>query len=580
MHRLRLASPISLYSLLALALIAAIVPFAPVLGSLYSIWNLKPEYSHGIIIPILSAGLIWQQRAHLRRLPFTGSWLGLGLIAAGLVLRYVGELATLQTLQHYAFLLVIYGLVLALTGPVIFRRLWMPLLILIFAIPLPSFFDNALSVQLQLLSSQLGVWVIRAAGISVLLEGNIIDLGSYQLEVAEACSGLRYLFPLMTLAFIVSYVFRGPMWKRVTIFLASIPITVLMNSLRIGIIGITVERWGRSMAEGALHDFEGWVVFMFSIGALLLTAAGLTRLGRSRTKWSEAFNFHLTSGRPEAGTRAEVRTLADGGTWAHAGTGAEADIPAERGTSSDGAAPAGGGTRANAGTSADTAAQAAATGPLPAAVPRSFLVAAALVLVSAVAGVAIPAARVSSPPRVGFDEFPTKVGDWVGQRDTLQPVYLDALALDDYVLATYRDADSTSVNFYSAYYRAQDSTRAIHSPHDCIPGGGWEIRRLERRQFPAVGTEGSFPINRAVIQMGPNRQIVYYWFQERGRHLTNEYVARWFLFWDALTRHRTDGALVRFVASVPEGASESNVDARMMSLAAQIVPTLGRYIPD
>ena len=545
MHRLRLASPISLYSLLALALIAAIVPFAPVLRCLYSIWNLKPEYSHGIIIPVLSAVLIWRQREQVRRLPFTGSWLGLALIAAGLVLRYVGELATLQTLEHYAFLLVIYGLVLALTGPAIFRRLWMPLLILVFAIPLPSFFDNALSVQLQLLSSQLGVWVIRAAGISVLLEGNIIDLGSYQLEVAEACSGLRYLFPLMTLAFIVAYVFRAPMWKRVVLFLSTIPITVLMNSLRIGIIGITVERWGQQMAEGTLHELEGWVVFMFSIGALLLTAFALTRLGRSRTKWSDAFNFHLTSGRPELNTSPEATT------------------------------------RAEAATPADSAAPTAATGPQATpTIPRPFLVASALVLVSAVAGVAIPAPRVSSPPRVAFDEFPTKLGEWVGQRDTLQPIYLDALALDDYVLATYRDADRTPVNFYSAYYRAQDSTRAIHSPHDCIPGGGWQIRKLEQRQFPAAAGEGSFPINRAVIQMGSNRQIVYYWFQERGRHLTNEYVARWFLFWDALTRHRTDGALVRFVAPVPEGGSESKVDARMMSLAEQIVPTLGRYIPN
>jgi exosortase D (VPLPA-CTERM-specific) len=532
MHRLRLASPISLYSLLALALIAAIVPFAPVLGSLYSIWNLKPEYSHGIIIPILSAVLIWRQRAQVRRLPFIGSWLGLGLIAAGLVLRYVGELATLQTLQHYAFLLVIYGLVLALTGAVIFRRLWMPLLILVFAIPLPSFFDNALSLQLQLISSQLGVWVIRAAGISVLLEGNIIDLGSYQLEVAEACSGLRYLFPLMTLAFIVAYVYRGPMWKRTVLFLSSIPITVIMNSLRIGIIGISVERWGQKMAEGALHNFEGWAVFMFSIGALLLTAAVLARIGRSRMKWSDAFNFQLTSGQPAQDAQAEGN------------------------------------------------AEAVSVEPRATTVPRSFVVAAVLVLVSAVAGVAVPAPRVSSPPRVTFDEFPTRLGEWVGQRDTLQPIYLDALALDDYVLATYHDADSTPINFYSAYYRAQDSTRAIHSPNDCIPGGGWEIRKLERRQFPTAGAEGSFPINRAIIQMGPNREIVYYWFQERGRHLSNEYVARWFLFWDALTRHRTDGALVRFAAPVPEGTSESTVDARMMSLAAQIVPTLGRYIPD
>src|ERR1700688_3033774 len=95
----------------------------------------------------------------------------------------------------------------------------------------------------------------------------------------------------MTLAFIVAYLFRGPFWKRLAIFLSSIPITVLMNSLRIGFIGITVERWGSGMAEGALHDFEGWLVFMFSTGALLLTALGLSRVGRSRVKWSEVFNL-------------------------------------------------------------------------------------------------------------------------------------------------------------------------------------------------------------------------------------------------------------------------------------------------
>jgi exosortase D (VPLPA-CTERM-specific) len=524
MLRLRLASPITLYSLFALALIAAIVPFAPVLSRLYSIWNLKPEYSHGLIIPIISAVLIWQQREQLRRLPFTGSWLGLGLIAAGLILRYIGEISTLQTVQHYAFLLVIYGLVLALTGPVIFRRLWMPLLILVFAIPLPSFFDNALSLQLQLLSSQLGVWVIRAAGISVLLEGNIIDLGSYQLEVANACSGLRYLFPLMTLAFIVAYVFRAPMWKRVVLFVSSIPITVIMNSLRIGLIGITVDRWGQKMAEGALHDFEGWVVFMFSVGVLILTAAALNRLGGSQLKWSAAFNFQLTSPRREDSSAAA------------------APVP-------------------------------------PQAVPRSFVVAAGLVLIGAVAGAAVPAPHVSSPERVAFAEFPTRFGAWVGRREVLEPIYLDALALDDYVIATYHDGGTTPVNFYSAYYRSQDSTRAVHSPHDCIPGGGWQITKFEQRSFPGTAA-GSFPVNRAVIQLGSARQIVYYWFEERGRHLTNEYVVRWFLFWDALTKHRTDGGLVRLVAPWPAGASEEGVDAQVRALGNQIVPTLGRYIPN
>jgi EpsI family protein len=172
------------------------------------------------------------------------------------------------------------------------------------------------------------------------------------------------------------------------------------------------------------------------------------------------------------------------------------------------------------------------------------------------------------------------VGDWVGRRDTLQPIYLDALRLDDYVLTDYRGPDGQLVNFYSAYYQQQDSTRAIHSPHDCIPGGGWEITRFEQRTFPAEGGIGAFKYNRAVVQLGSHRQIVYYWFQERGRRLTNEYTARWYLFWDALTRHRTDGALVRFVAAVPPDADEADVDARIMKLASAITPTLSRYVPN
>jgi exosortase D (VPLPA-CTERM-specific) len=525
MYSLRLGSPVRLYTLLAIVVaVAAIVPFAGVLASLYNIWNLKPEYSHGIIIPVLSAYLIWRQREQLRQLPFTGSWLGLVLIAGGLALRSVGELTTMQTLDHYAFLIVLYGVVLTATGPVVFRRLWMPLLILIFALPLPSVFNNALSLQLQLLSSKLGVLVIRAAGISVLLEGNVIDLGNYQLEVAEACSGLRYLFPLMTLAFIVAYVFRGPMWQRVSIFLSSIPITVVMNSLRIGFIGITVDRWGSAMAEGALHDFEGWLVFMFSTGALMLVAFALAWLGPSRASWRDAFNLDFL---PQSPQRAVPKPT-----------------------------------------------QAVQT------VPRPLIAAAVLVTIGAVVDIAVPAPQIAFPARASFYDFPTRLGEWVGKRDSLQGVYLDALRLDDYVLADFRGPDGQPVNFYAAYYQTQDGTRAIHSPHDCIPGGGWEITRFEERTFPAQGNSSAFKVNRAVVQLGSQRQLVYYWFDERGRRFTNEHVARWYLFWDALTRHRTDGALVRFVAALPPGAKEADVDGRIMRLVGDIRPILGRYVPD
>jgi exosortase D (VPLPA-CTERM-specific) len=299
-----------------------------------------------------------------------------------------------------------------------------------------------------------------------------------------------------------------------------------MNSLRIGFIGITVDRWGSGMAEGALHDFEGWVVFMFSTGALILTAYGLRRIGRSRVKWSQTFSL-------------------------------------------DPVAPA-------------VSGRSATTGSTQArqSVPQSFIAASVLVLIGAAADVMAPAPSFIAPPREAFDAFPGTVGDWVGQREQLQSVYLDGLRLDDYVLANYRSPAGDAINFYAAYYESQDASRAIHSPRDCIPGGGWKIEKLEQRQFPAVGSSGAFPINRAIIQFGSNRQIVYYWFQERGRYLTNEYVARWYLFWDALTQHRTDGALVRFVTPVPSGADESDVDAKLTAFASRIVPTLGRYIPN
>ena len=146
-------------------------------------------------------------------------------------------------------------------------------------------------------------------------------------------------------------------------------------------------------------------------------------------------------------------------------------------------------------------------------------------LVGAVADAATPTPTESFPQRASFDEFPARIGEWVGKRDALQSVYLDALRLDDYVLMDYRGPDGQLINFYSAYYRSQDNTRAIHSPHDCIPGGGWEIKKMEEREFPATNGRAAFKMNRAIVQLGSQRQIVYYWFDERGRRFTNEYVA-------------------------------------------------------
>jgi exosortase D (VPLPA-CTERM-specific) len=364
------------------AIVLSILPFINALFQLVNVWNLEPEYSHGMLIPPIAAFLVWQQRDWLSQQSFQGSWSGLVLVAFGLFAWLVGELSTVTAIVQYAFLLVVYGIALSLTGWKVFRRLWMPLLILVFMIPLPAFFSNSLSLQLQLISSQIGVWVIRLFGISVYLEGNVIDLGAFQLQVAEACNGLRYLFPLMTLAFILSYFFKAPIWKRVLLFAASIPIAILMNSFRIGVIGVTVEYWGVKMAEGVLHDFEGWVVFMLSTMVLIGVATVITRIGKRSASLRESLNFDLGPKKSPGATQPP-----------------------------------------------------AVARP----VPRSFIVAAALAATASLYAFTMPPRAIeSAPDRASLLEFPTRIGDWQGRRQPMERVYLDALQLDDYISKSLR----------------------------------------------------------------------------------------------------------------------------------------------
>ena len=505
------------WAVLAFALLVAFIPFSNVLLGLFEVWNRQPEYSHSLLIPFISLFLIWRERDALTRLTFEGSWGGVALVLAGVLMWIVAELSTIYVIAQYAFLVVLNGLVLSLAGRQVFRRLWMPLLILLFIIPLPAFFSNGLSLQLQLLSSQLGVAVIRLAGISVYLDGNVIDLGTYKLQVAEACNGLRYLYPLMTLAFIISYLFRAPVWKRLLLFLSSVPVAVLMNSLRIGVIGVTVEYWGQKMAEGVLHSFEGWVVFMISTALLLALAALLARVGRPHTRLRDALVIDLGSSPGRQGVR-QTRPL-----------------------------------------------------------PRPFLVATALSAAAAALAFAIPERIELRPVRATFSQFPPMLGNWQGRSTPLDAVYRDALKLDDYLLAQYRRTADAPVDVYVAYYDSQRKGQSTHSPRACLPANGWEFVTLGNRRLTGAGAP--LTVNRAVIAHGADQALMYYWFQQRGRVLTNEYVVKWYIFWDALTRNRTDGAMVRLMTPLRPGASETEADRGLTEFAGLLTAELPRYVP-
>ena len=502
-----------------IGLVIAMLPFAKALGDLFNVWNLQPEYSHGLLIPPIALFLLWQQRAWLATTPFVGAWSGLILVVAGLAFWLIGELSAIKAIVQYAFLLVLYGLIVSLVGWRVFGRLWMPFLILIFMIPLPAFFSSSLSLKMQLLSSSIGVWLIRLWGISVFLEGNVIDLGVYKLQVAEACDGLRYLFPLMTLAFIMAYFFKAPLWKRIVLFAASMPIAILMNSFRIGAIGVTVEYWGQRMAEGLLHDFEGWVVFMLSTIALLGVAALLVRIGPSKSTLRDALSFEIKApAAPKTKNEPRRRTI-----------------------------------------------------------PQAFIAAAVIGSAASLSAFALPPRAVeATPSHTALTAFPNEVGEWRGRRSAVEQVYLDALKLDDYVLSDYR-AGGPPVNLWVAFYESQRQGHSVHSPRSCLPGGGWIIRSFDKRTLNAAGKQ--VPVNRVAIELGNQKQIVYYWFQQRGRAVTNEYIVKWYIFWDALTRHRTDGAMLRLTAPVLAGQTEADADRTLEDFARAMVPALRPYIP-
>jgi len=508
-------------ALLAVVLVTLYFGFRDAIDAMLWSWQ-TAEFSHGYLIPVIAAYLAWQRRGELRQLEFRGSWAGLGLVMAGIALAVVGRFAALYTFQHLALLIVLYGLTLSLVGWPAMRVLAAPLGVLVFMIPLPSMLMFPLSSELQLISSTAGVWLMRLAGVSTYLEGNVIDLGTYKLEVAQACSGLRYLLPLMTLAFLLACFFRAAPWKRVVVFLSGIPITLLMNSLRIAAIGIMVDRWGPSMAEGLLHDVQGWMMFMLSTAGLLLVVAGLARVGRDRRPWRDSFHAAAPPASAiSARTEGRVRTLP---------------------------------------VAAIAAALAAAT-------------------FSGIA-LAMPSSYGIVPARDLFTNFPLVAGGWSGKRQALEQVYLDQLKLDDYLLADYRSSGGPPVNLYVAWYDRQNAGEATHSPRACMPGGGWRIEELRQVPLPGIRLGGQgLRVNRALITYDQQRELVYYWFQQRGRVVTNEYLVKWYLLVDALTRHRTDGALVRLIVPVPVGTSEADADHYMRSFISWFAPFLERYVP-
>ncbi len=510
-----------LWAFFAISALLIAYPFMETIKDMVYRWDNQEEYGYGYIIPFITLFLVWQRKELLAKHPFKPTYTAVPLLLISGMLYFMGAVSTTHTLSQYALVLTILSIAYGVLGWKSFKIVAIPIALLFFMVPLPPFIYNNLSGQLQLISSELGVAVIRLFGISVFLEGNVIDLGKFQLQVVEACSGLRYLFPLVSLSFVAAYLYSVETWKRVVIFLSSVPITVLMNSFRIGVIGVLVEYYGIEQAEGFLHDFEGWIIFMACMGILFIEMAVLARIGKNKKKLSEVFGIEI-----------------------HEPPADDCEKKAQN-------------------------------------VGVTHYVFLATLILYGMSTLYIQEREDLVLARQDYSLFPLKIKEWSGRRTYLEKNILKSLKADDYIMTDFRNSNGDTVNFYVAYYASQQAGAAAHSPRACIPGGGWKINDLQTVNVEGVKILGKpLSVNRLLIKKGDYGQLVYYWFQQRDRVVTNEYLVKWYLFWDALTRNRTDGSLIRLTTMVALGEDLGNADARLVSFIKDVEPVVKNYMPE
>lgn len=484
-----------------------------------------PEYSQGPLIPLISLYLFLRE---LRRSPIPDPtirdrWPGVLLIFAALVLAVFGNLTRIPDIVTYAMILWLGGVVLTVFGWRRGRLHQLPVLHLIFMLPLPQFIYWQLTIFLQGVSSELGVWFVSLAGVSVYLEGNVIDLGVYKLQVAEACSGLRYLFPILSFSYLFAILYRGPIWHKAVLLLAAAPLTVLMNSVRIGVIGVLVDSYGIEQAEGFLHFFEGWVIFLACILILFGMAIALQKLTPDPKPLGEVIDLDFQGFGAISGRMFGIRPSL-----------------------------------------------ALATGAL-------ITLAVSLTWVAQKSG---PATPVDRRP---FLLFPMQLSEWSGSSSRLEPDIEEVLGADDYLQASYISTETGQrVSLFSAFYDKQTEGSGIHSPEVCLPVGGWEVFSLDPHKVDMTGTGyGVFEVNRAVIQKGLSKQLVYYWFEQRGKRMTNDFKAKAVVIYDSLTMGRTDGALVRYVTPLGAGKNaEAEAEAQLQAFMKLSLKRLPEFVPE
>ena len=228
-------------------------------------WGNDPNFSHGYFVPAFAFYVLWSGRAKLKAITPAPSWAGIAFVVLGLLLLVLGVLGVELFTERVSLLVLLGGLTVVFFGWKLFRAVLFPWAFLFLMIPLPNLVMQKVTFPLQLLASRLATVMLRGIGIAVNLQGNVINLASTTLEVIEACSGIRSLLSLITLAIIYGYLMEKRIWVRVVLACSAVPIAVFANGFRIFGTGVLAQYWDPDKAQGFFHEFQGWLIFVVSL---------------------------------------------------------------------------------------------------------------------------------------------------------------------------------------------------------------------------------------------------------------------------------------------------------------------------
>jgi exosortase D (VPLPA-CTERM-specific) len=382
-------------------------------------------------------------------------------------------------------------------------------------IPLPTVVQTGIGVPLKLLSTKLGGGILDAFGIPAFVQGNVIDLGTIQLQVVDACSGLRYILPLLALGALFAYFFEKTTWKRAALVIFTIPIAVITNGIRIGATGFLSQKYGAGMAEGFFHAFSGWLVFMFAFFLLFLLLL-LLRLTRRP--------LHETA--PASKTR-------------------EGPIDKNRRRYSL-VAPI---------ICICALLAAAGIGQTTRALPR-------LVLAEGFSGFPM-AIGPWSGERLQIDP---DIVTGSGAEEAFSAEYKGAQGKVVSLYIGYRGSPfMENENFF-------------HSPNICLPSSGWDTLQLNPRRISQTPGLGVIRTTEMVIEQMKSRELVYFWFQTKKDTSANVNVNRFQLTLHALRRDNTYDLFIRPITPIYPDETVKDAEARMDGFVREMMPTLSQFL--